>query len=72
MMSDIHTQLCDLLDREGAVYRVIEHEPEGKTDHRQDSRKSNRTIHQIHCDPGETKEEGNYILSCECPRRLSH
>jgi Ala-tRNA(Pro) deacylase len=32
MMSDIHTQLCDLLDREGAVYRVIEHEPEGHTE----------------------------------------
>ena len=31
-MSDIHTQLCDLLDREGAAYRVIEHEPEGKTE----------------------------------------
>jgi Ala-tRNA(Pro) deacylase len=32
MMSDIHTQLCDLLDREGAVYRVVEHEPEGRTE----------------------------------------
>ena len=31
-MSDIHQQLCDLLDREGAVYRVIEHEPEGRTE----------------------------------------
>jgi len=31
-MSDIHTQLCDLLDKEGAHYRVIEHEPEGKTE----------------------------------------
>lgn len=31
-MSDIHTQLCTLLDREGAVYRVIEHEPEGRTE----------------------------------------
>jgi Ala-tRNA(Pro) deacylase len=31
-MSDIHEQLCDLLDREGASYRVIEHEPEGRTD----------------------------------------
>jgi len=29
---DIHTQLCALLDREGAVYRVIEHEPEGRTE----------------------------------------
>lgn len=30
-MSDIHQQLCDLLDQEGAVYRVIEHQPEGRT-----------------------------------------
>jgi Ala-tRNA(Pro) deacylase len=32
MMSDIHEQLCQLLDHEGAVYRVIEHEPEGRTE----------------------------------------
>lgn len=31
-MTDIHEQLCALLDREGAIYRVIEHEPEGRTD----------------------------------------
>ena len=31
-MSDIHEQLCDLLDLQGAVYRVIEHEPEGRTE----------------------------------------
>jgi Ala-tRNA(Pro) deacylase len=31
-MSDIHQELCDLLDREGAVYRVIEHEAEGRTE----------------------------------------
>jgi Ala-tRNA(Pro) deacylase len=31
-MSDIHKQLCDLLDQEGATYRVIEHEPEGRTE----------------------------------------
>jgi len=31
-LSDIHKQLCDLLDQEGATYRVIEHEPEGHTD----------------------------------------
>ena len=31
-MSDIHQQLCDLLDREGAAYRVIEHKPEGRTE----------------------------------------
>lgn len=29
---DIHEQLCALLDREGATYRVIEHEPEGRTE----------------------------------------
>jgi Ala-tRNA(Pro) deacylase len=29
---DIHEQLCALLDQEGAVYRVIEHEPEGRTE----------------------------------------
>lgn len=32
MINDIHKQLCDLLDREGATYRVIEHEPEGHTE----------------------------------------
>ena len=31
-MSDIHTQLCDLLDQQGATYRVIQHEPEGRTE----------------------------------------
>jgi Ala-tRNA(Pro) deacylase len=32
MLIDIHKQLCDLLDKEGATYRVIEHEPEGRTE----------------------------------------
>jgi Ala-tRNA(Pro) deacylase len=31
-MSDIHEQLRTLLDREKASYRVIEHEPEGRTE----------------------------------------
>src|SRR5512144_739452 len=31
-MTDIHEQLRSLLDREGASYRVIEHEPEGRTE----------------------------------------
>jgi len=31
-MSDIHEQLRALLDKEGAVYRVIEHEAEGRTE----------------------------------------
>ena len=31
-MSDIHEQLCNLLGQEGAVYRVIEHEAEGRTE----------------------------------------
>ncbi len=31
-MTDIHEQLCLLLDREGAVYRVVEHPPEGRTE----------------------------------------
>jgi len=31
-VSDIHKQLCALLDCEEAVYRVIEHEPEGRTE----------------------------------------
>ena len=31
-MSDVHDQLCALLDREGASYRVIEHAPEGRTE----------------------------------------
>jgi Ala-tRNA(Pro) deacylase len=29
---DIHEQLCELLDREGAKYRVVEHPPEGRTE----------------------------------------
>ena len=31
-MTDVHTQLCNLLDREGSPYRVIQHEPEGRTE----------------------------------------
>ena len=31
-MMDIHEQLRALLDREGANYRLIEHEPEGRTE----------------------------------------
>ena len=31
-MNDIHEQLCSLLDKEGARYRIIEHEPEGRTE----------------------------------------
>ena len=30
--NDIHEQLRALLDKEGVVYRVIEHEPEGRTE----------------------------------------
>jgi Ala-tRNA(Pro) deacylase len=30
---DIHVRLCELLDRRGAVYRVVEHEPEGRTEY---------------------------------------
>jgi Ala-tRNA(Pro) deacylase len=29
---DVHAKLCALLDREGAVYRVLEHEAEGRTE----------------------------------------
>jgi len=31
-MIDVHKHLCDLLDQQGATYRVIEHEPEGRTE----------------------------------------
>ncbi len=31
-MTDVHQQLCDLLDQHSAIYRVIEHEPEGHTE----------------------------------------
>jgi Ala-tRNA(Pro) deacylase len=31
-MADIHEQLCALLDKEGAVYRVVEHAAEGRTE----------------------------------------
>ena len=30
-MTDVHQQLREVLDQEGAAYRVIEHEPEGRT-----------------------------------------
>jgi Ala-tRNA(Pro) deacylase len=29
---DIHEKLCELLDRENAAYRVMEHEPEGRSE----------------------------------------
>ncbi len=29
---DIHERLCELLNANGAVYRVVEHEPEGRTE----------------------------------------
>ncbi len=29
---DVHAKLCALLDREGAIYRVREHEAEGRTE----------------------------------------
>ena len=32
MSNDIHTQLVALLQHEGAIYRVVEHEPEGRTE----------------------------------------
>jgi len=28
----VHRRLCELLDREKAAYRVVEHEPEGRTE----------------------------------------
>lgn len=31
-MTDIHAQLCSLLDQQGASYHIVEHEPEGRTD----------------------------------------
>lgn len=31
-MTDTHTRLLELLNREGATYRVVEHEPEGRTE----------------------------------------
>ncbi|HET6845400.1 MAG TPA: YbaK/EbsC family protein [Anaerolineales bacterium] len=30
--TDTHARLCALLDNEGAVYRVVEHAPEGRTE----------------------------------------
>ena len=31
-MTDIHQRLCELLGREQVVYRVVAHEPEGRTE----------------------------------------
>jgi len=30
--TDVHRRLCELLDREKAAHRVVEHEPEGRTE----------------------------------------
>jgi Ala-tRNA(Pro) deacylase len=30
--TEIHQRLCDLLNREKAAYRLVEHEPEGRTE----------------------------------------
>jgi Ala-tRNA(Pro) deacylase len=30
--TDIHQRLCELLDREGTAYRVVEHQAEGRTE----------------------------------------
>ena len=30
---DIHVRLCELLDRRGVVYRIVTHEPEGRTEY---------------------------------------
>jgi Ala-tRNA(Pro) deacylase len=32
IINDIHKRLCDLLDQDGVSYRVLEHEPEGRTE----------------------------------------
>ena len=32
LTNNVHEKLCALLDQEGATYRVIEHEPEGRTE----------------------------------------
>jgi len=32
IMADTHIRLLELLNREGATYRVIQHEPEGRTE----------------------------------------
>ena len=32
LAKDIHQQLRELLDANGAIYRVVEHEPEGRTE----------------------------------------
>lgn len=29
---DVHEYLCELLNREGVTYRVVEHQPEGRTE----------------------------------------
>ena len=31
-LKDIHERLCDLLDRKSVIYRVMEHEPEGRSE----------------------------------------
>lgn len=31
-VTDVHTRLCQLLEQEGALFRVVEHIPEGRTE----------------------------------------
>ena len=72
-MADIHEQLCALLDKEGAVYRVLEHEPEGRTELIPQIR-GNRIEQSINFMTLQVRlrSKRKYLLPCQCAWRLSH
>ena len=64
LTKDIHERLCELLNREGAIYRVVEHEPEGRTEFiAKISRQQARAGDQIHCGASPLWEEREPVLS---------
>ncbi len=62
---DIHRLLCDLLDREGATYRVVEHAPEGRTEliTRLRGNRLEQAIKSIVVQVRMTKKENSYCLA---------
>ena len=68
--TDIHQRLCDLLDREKAAYRVVEHAPEGRTEfiarirgNRLDQAIKSIVVQVRHCARSRSKKENKYCLA---------
>jgi len=62
---DIHVRLCELLDRRGVVYRVLAHEPEGRTEYiaRIRGNKPEQAIKSIVVQVRFGKKESRYYLA---------